>query len=139
MKHHLLLGTALLAAFSAFAQTGRVRHQASGLTDIRKQKVEAYHVSAIEAQPTSPLIGSGTIYNNSADKSSAAPTAVSWKLLCGSMNVYGMVINTTRPLQYHPYLNAVTFVHRKSDTYTTNPVLPLGAQSGVVVAEVSTN
>jgi len=70
-------------------------------------------------------------------KEAATTTSISWRLLCGSMNVYGMLSNQTRPLQYNPALNAVSFIHRKSDTYTPSPAA--NGNPGTIVAEISTN
>lgn len=67
------------------------------------------------------------------------PSAGLWQALCGSMNVYGMMLSGQRPLQYNKALNAISFVHRKSDYYAESPLLQLTARSGVIVAEISAN
>ena len=67
------------------------------------------------------------------------PSAGTWQALCGSMNVYGMLFSGQHPLQYNKALNAISFVHRKSDYYNESPLLQSNARSGVIVAEISTN
>lgn len=67
------------------------------------------------------------------------PTYITWQALCGSMNVYGMLLSGQHPLQYNPKLNAISFIHRKSDYYNCSPAVPTAAESGVIVAEISTN
>lgn len=69
----------------------------------------------------------------------ARPSASQWQLLTGSMNVYGMLQSGQHPLQYNKQLNAVSFIHRKSDFYNETPQLPVTARSGVIIAEVSAN
>lgn len=68
-------------------------------------------------------------------KDNSVSTAISWSLLCGSMNVYGMLSNQSRPLQVNPALNAVSFIHRKSESYTPYPLA--NSNSGNIVAEIS--
>lgn len=79
--------------------------------------------------------------NNAGSSSSMSskPSAGAWQALCGSMNVYGMLLSGQRPLQFNKALNAISFVHRKSDYYNESPALPSFAKSGVIVAEISSN
>jgi len=137
MKKQLLLGTALFAAISAFPQLNKTVGTGNVL-DMRKER--AYRNAGVnEDRPISPMVGSGLQIKNSSERPASPPTAVTWKLLTGSMNTYGMLVSTTRPLQYNPNVNAVSFVHRKSDFYTPSPNVPNTAASGVIVAEISTD
>ena len=52
------------------------------------------------------------------------------------MNIYGMVIPYSKPLQWNDELNAVSFIHRKSPTYTMNPPAASTAETGGIIAFV---
>lgn len=79
------------------------------------------------------------VKNSSGTAMLAKPSAGTWQALCGSMNVYGMMFSGQHPLQYNKAVNAISFVHRKSDFYNESPQLQSNARSGVIVAEISTN
>lgn len=75
----------------------------------------------------------------SAEKNAQPPTSIVWKRLTGSMNCYGQIVSNTKPLQYNPQLNAVSYIHRKSSYYNPTPGVPSGSESGVIVAEISSD
>lgn len=52
-----------------------------------------------------------------------------------SMNAFGFLISESKPLQYNPGVNAVTFIHRKSPTYVASS----NSNSGTIVGMISTN
>lgn len=60
---------------------------------------------------------------------------VSWQKFTGSHNIYGVLNSGSKPLQYHPLLNIVSFIHTKNTTYTSSP----GNGRGDVVAMISGN
>lgn len=62
-------------------------------------------------------------------------SAVSAQRFTGSMNVFGILASESKPLNYYPSLNAVTFIHQKSPTYmpTSN------GNSGSIVGMYTTN
>jgi len=135
MKKNLLLGAALLSLTSAYSQSQKLVNTDVTPMDICAAKYGLINANAGETPIVSPLKESGNI----PAVLEKPVTNVSWNLLCGSMNVNGMLVSHSRPLQYNPELNAVTFIHRKSATYVTSPVLNSLAQPGIIVAEVSTN
>lgn len=139
MKKQLLIGSALFAAMSAFPQTGRVSGGSAGVANHKAEKVSA--TAGVNEDLLSPMPGSGimTPVENEAQPMSKAATTVNWGLLTGSSNCYGQLVSSSRPLSYNPELNAVSFIHRKSDYYTESPALPSTAKTGVIVANVSTN
>jgi hypothetical protein len=51
------------------------------------------------------------------------------------MNVYGVLNSTSKPLQFTPNVNIVSFIHRKSPTYITSPF----SNSGCIVGMISIN
>lgn len=52
-----------------------------------------------------------------------------------SMNAFGVLISESKPLQYNPAVNAVTFIHRKSPTYIASS----NSNSGSIVGMISVN
>lgn len=71
---------------------------------------------------------------------SSITLATNWTKFTGSMNIYGTLLSTAKPLQYNDDVNAITFVHRKSATYQPNPTPATnGAATGALVTMVSAN
>ncbi len=70
-----------------------------------------------------------------------ANAAISWQKFSSSMNAFGVTEISSKLLQYNDELNAVSFIQRKSVTYTSSPAInsPTSASSGIIVAMVSTN
>jgi len=136
MKKQLLLGSVLLLAVSGFSQTER-KAKIAGAFNIKKaQTVNINESDAPRKLNINPVVV--TDVNPSSAKASdiqSPPTNISWNLIAGSRNTYGMVISQTRPLQYNDNLNAVSFIHRCSFSYAGMPA----NNSGVIVAQISTN
>lgn len=125
MKKHLLLGSVLFAAMSAFSQNVQ-KPRPSGLVN---SKIIAQNKFADEAFPTATA-------NDVKPQASAAKPNTTWQNFTASMNIYGVVIPYCKPLQWNDELNAVTFVHRKSPTYSNNGTTT-DTQSGSIVTMVS--
>lgn len=68
-------------------------------------------------------------------KESAISTTLTFNPFSGCSNVYGLLSNAAKPLQYNNELNTVSFIQRKSATYTGIPA----DNSGVIVAMISNN
>jgi hypothetical protein len=146
MKKHLLLGSALFAAMSAFPQQA-----------VLKQKAEAQNLASLLAEkferrnnPYEPAIKaeakaktSGTVYgpeNNPAMASRSSITLTpGWQPFTGSMNIYGMLVSSSKPLMYNDQLDVVSFIHRKSIDYEPNPTPIDDAKSGVIVGMITNN
>ncbi|MBA3662939.1 MAG: T9SS type A sorting domain-containing protein [Bacteroidetes bacterium] len=139
MKKQLLLGSALLAALIAFPQSGRVRP--AGTVNLPAEKIASKFAVANEPEQQPKLniapVQENTTPMENGKSSSVQSTNIGWKQLCGSMNTYGMLVNTTRPLQYNDNVNAVSFIHRKSASYTVSP--SSNSNSGSIIAEISSN
>jgi hypothetical protein len=137
MKKQLLLGSALLAVISAFPQTSRTTKPA-GIVDMTKI-IAAKYAAEPEGSVSpklKPVIGATENSSSPGEMvSSMPPSTINWKLVAGSMNIYGMLVSQSRPLQYNDNLNAVSFIHRKSATYNAIPT----SNSGAIVAEITTN
>jgi len=138
MKQHLLIGAALLATLSVFSQSLR-QHSQSIKTGVPTAELRTLPVMN-EPANISPMIGSGEQpVKQQSQRPAGPPSTYNWQLLCGSMNAYGMLSSNQRPLQYHPGLDAISFIHRKSFYYTPSPSVPATAEPGVIVAEITTN
>lgn len=132
MKKQVLIGSVLLAAISAFSQSGKFKTQQSALINTKvlaQAKFQSVESAAPLASPAAPSVST----------ESGAKTAVAntWNNFTASMNIYGVVIGYSKPLQWNDELNAVTFVHRKSPTYSTNGSSANSA-SGSIVTMIST-
>lgn len=72
--------------------------------------------------------------------SSTSNFVSTWNPFTGSMNAYGVIVSSSKPLQYNEDLCAVSFIHRKSNTYSMSPQQTVaGAVSGGIVAMISKN
>jgi hypothetical protein len=142
MKKQLLLGVALFSAMSAFPQTGNSKPQRTGFVTQKISQKFAIE-PAQSGTPAKPSNAPATEVNNPAPQeelsTATPPSVISWKLISGSSNVYGQLVSNSRPLQYNPNVNAVSYVHRKSFNYTATPVGPATSTSGNIVVDVSSN
>jgi hypothetical protein len=139
MKKQLFLGTALLAALSAFPQRAILHATPSKVgMDVKLAAKYAILNSAEKAVPAQVTVKPAKGVSAPQQRSSSA--AFTWDAVSGSMNVYGVLVSNSKPLQYNDELNAVSFIHRKSASYQPNPYpTPLGAETGAIVALVSQN
>jgi len=137
MKKQLLLGSALLAAISAFPQNAKTRILPAGKLDMGAVLAQKYAAQLNEPQQAATYQGPQLPEDNSTQAERGTATNISWALLCGSMNTYGMLVSQSRPLQYNATLNAVSFIHRKSDSYIPYPAA--NSNAGTIVAEISNN
>lgn len=132
MNKHLLIGSALLVAISAFPQNGKLV-KPSGIAEGKLKKVDFNEVSISQSSTlfTGPTKQIKHKYNNNANKT----TAVSATMFTGAMNVFSYLYGQANPLQYNKALNAVSFLSRKSSTYTASS----NSNSGTIVGLWSTN
>ncbi len=131
MKKQLLIGSVLLATMSAYAQSGKPsRGQLVNMKEVAMNKFEEGTGNSSNS-PAMPV----------ADENSGSKEAVTntWNNFTASMNIYGVSISFTKPLQWNDELNAVTFVHRKSPTYAISPTPASAAETGGIVTMISTD
>jgi hypothetical protein len=133
MKKQLLLGSALLAAISAFPQSSFVKPKPRTLVNTAERYARKY--TWVEGTPSQSIKPAGAVQQPQQRPSSAG---TGWIGLSGSMNIFGVLVSNSKPLQYHPGLGAVSFIHRKSFAYQCSPAIttPSGAVTGIIVAEV---
>ncbi|WP_317898755.1 T9SS type A sorting domain-containing protein [Aurantibacillus circumpalustris] len=132
MKKHVLLGSVLLAAISAFSQSKVTR---TGIMNIKELANIKYGVESVNpVMNTTPVKPVSTPVRTGAKTSS-----ITWQNFTGSMNIYGVIISYCKPLQWNDELDAVSFVHRKTPSYVMNPIPASTAASGGMVAMISTD
>jgi hypothetical protein len=130
MKKHLLIGTALLVAISAYPQNGRLS-KPNGIAQITTKKLDYNeNTSQNSSTFTAPVK-----HAKPAIKNSFKIAAVTANMFTGSMNVFGYLVSNSRSLQFNPGVSAVSFVARKSATYTASS----NSNSGTIVGLYSTN
>jgi hypothetical protein len=147
MKSKLLLGSAVLATLSAFAQQPVMKNSGAESFDVGPylaRKFEAMrHLEPKAATQVSPE--KDPVYGPEMDPSSNARSAAaiaapaSWKAISQSMNIYGVVVSGCKPLMYNDQLNTVSFVHRKAPNYVPNPFPIPQAESGAIVGVFTDN
>jgi len=134
MKKQLLLGSALLLSISALPQNNRVKPKSTGLENtslIAKLKFSDEEIASKNTSGPSNQILEMDPKNNFGSKSNALNT---WQKISGSMNILNSVISYCNPLQYDDELNAVSFIHRKSATYSISPTpAATGAITGGII------
>ena len=115
MNKHLLLGTALLVAISAFPQAGKLT-KPSGVLPFTPKKLD-YNESSISNAAAFGGTSKQIKHVTKADGNKTSST-IAAKILAGSHNVFGYLVSSSRPLQYKKGVNAVSMIARKSPTYT---------------------
>ncbi len=139
MKKQLLAGLAIFAVISVFSQNPKSTLQPRAVDMSEKIAHKFNRVFVNEdpnlnqhaVKPIGPVIPNDVVQARTA----ASSYSITWKPLSGSMNIYGMLEETSKCLQYNNELNAVSFVHRKSATYQPSPFpAPLGAETGAIVS-----
>ena len=132
MKKHLLIGTALLVAISAFPQSAKMT-KPSGFLPMTPKKLN-FDESASQKQTTvftGPIKKSVKAVNGNAKVSSI-------NIFTGSMNVFGYLVSASKPLQYNSALNAVSMIARKNGTYTASSNSNTGTIIGLYSANMGT-
>jgi hypothetical protein len=145
MKKQLLLGIALLGSTLAFSQNTRVKPQPAGAYNMAERIAQKFATESAEPslankpgpQPASNINDPAPAIIQ--ESSSQPASLITWKLLSGSSNCYGQLLSNSRPLQYNPDVNTVSFIHRKSFSYSATPAVPATATSGVILADISSN
>jgi hypothetical protein len=134
MKTNLLLGSFFLVALGSLSQNSKKIHP-TGLLNTQLIASTKYGNEVVKkaSKPTpyKPL--------SIPEKSRAKTSTVNWTNISSSMNIYGVLISYSKPLQWNDELNAVSFIHRKSPTYAITPTPATDAETGGIVAMISTD
>lgn len=126
MNKHLLLGSALLAAISAYPQNGRLARPNGAIERIIRTE---YNENT--NHNSSAVVGPVKQIKHNINQSGKVMAATKFT---GSMNVFGYLVSSSKPLTYNKAVNTVAFVHRKSATYTPAS----NGNSGSIVAMIGT-
>ena len=111
MKKHLLIGTALLVATSAFSQSSKLV-KPTGIIEVKTRKVDFSEPAQSSASFTGPT-------NQIKQKINPNPNKVAGiTAFTKTGNIFSYLYATSKPLQYNKALNAMSFLSRKSSTYT---------------------
>lgn len=146
MKKQLLFGSALLLSISAYSQSAnRQLFQGAKLVEDKrfenrfvKQNMDM-PIPSTANKPIGPVQteANPTSSNINASSSSAPILNTTFYRISGSGNVFGMLVSASKPLNYHRIIETVSFIQRKSPTYT---VSPLGdGNVGTIVAYTAKN
>lgn len=133
MKKYLLFGTALFLAIGSYSQQGKFT-KPSGALDTPLDRKDFVEPTGQNRSIFTPEVKKAKTVISSNAKVSAV-TSVTATVFTGAMNVLGYLISTERPLHYTYGVNAVSFVSRKSPTYTASS----NSNSGTIVGLWSTN
>lgn len=131
MKKHLLFLSGIFFFFLSFSQNIELNKKATGIINAQ-MKNQLLEQSGNENQTNLPVKVSGVKHQQNSEvtnKTSAANKFTS------SMNAYGVLNSSSKPLQFTPNVNIISFIHRKSPTYITSPF----SNSGSIVGMISTN
>jgi len=131
MKKELLLLLIVMSALSAFSQTAR-QQKPTGLLNTKKLADIKF------TDESKSILREHRANSNLFPLNKEAKTStITWQKISASMNIYGSLISFCKPLQWNDELNAVSFIHRKSPTYSVFPVPAANAESGAITAMVS--
>jgi hypothetical protein len=151
MKKNLLFVSALALSLSAFSQSGNRpsanRHIFEGAKLVEDKRFENRFIRHQNMDRTDATNAGkiGPVMSNVADQSntnsnaaSSAPIlSTSFYKLSGSMNVFGMLVSASKPLNYQRILGCVTWTQRKCTGYLTSP--PSLGNSGTIVSFIGKN
>lgn len=130
MKKYLLFGTALFIAAGSFSQNSRFK-KPTGIAEtpfIINEPVEP-------TTPSSSVLTGPVKKARPAIKSNAKIAVVTATNFTGSMNYLSYLLSSQKILHYTKDINAVSFVARKSTTYSASS----NSNSGTIVGLWSTN
>lgn len=137
MKKQILIGWALFSVMTVLSQSGRPKP--SGLINYRALSETKF--GAFESNSSVSTSSSVRNVETPVLQSVLARTSSgnSWNNFTSSMNIYGVSISFCKPLQWNDELDAISFVHRKSPSYTATPTPNANAENGTIVAMISTD
>ncbi|MEO6305343.1 MAG: hypothetical protein ABIP51_19435, partial [Bacteroidia bacterium] len=77
-------------------------------------------------------------YSQQNNKLINASNSFTWYPFTGSRNIHGVLNSFSKPLHYNPAINAVSFIHNASPTYSPSPSTTL-TETGAIVAMISSD
>lgn len=139
MKRSLLIGSVMIFSLTAFSQNQHLQAIPSKRNVVEKFNQRNSFINAVEkTQNSNSQNPIGPVINPDNRSSSVQP--INWSPISSSMNIYGVLEETSKPVQYNDELQAVSFIHRKSSTYQPIPYPnPIGAETGAIVGMVTSS
>lgn len=130
MKKQLLIGACAFIVSGAYSQVNKFK------TSAIERAIEKVSEKFIETETKVQHTASNQTqqHTSGVEKTLSTPSG-SWSVIGGSQNIFGVLVSNSKPLQYNAQLNAVSFIHRSSATYSALPA----NNSGAIVAEISTD
>jgi len=138
MKKHVLLASMLMVGVGVYAQNGKIRPTNARPVNMAEREVKKLSFNEENASKTNGQRHSAVRPSNLRNKSNGnVPhiATVSATRFSGSQNAYGVLTSNQKPLQYNSDIDIVTFVHRKSQYFTTAPA----NNSGSIITSWSLN
>lgn len=135
MKKNVLLASVLLASAGAFAQNGKIVPKNAVPVNAAEREMKRLTMSeekVVSNHKTTHTIPAPKNHKKGGNQQVAV---VSAQRFSGSMNAYGLLVSQQRVLNYNSDIDIVTFAHRKSPYFSTNPV----SNSGSIVFSWSLN
>lgn len=129
-KHLLFLLIFVLASINSVAQNHAFKQKISGFRN-GQSTIEYYETpeSVMPVKTKSQNLKNSFLPINHSSKIAAATKFTS------STNIFSVLNSTSKPLQFTPNINTISFIHRKSPSYVTSPF----SNSGSIVGMISTN
>jgi len=130
MKKHVLLASMLMVGVGVYAQNGKIRPTNARPVNIEERELKKLSLNEENAPKTNGQRHSAVRPSNLRNKSNSnVPhiATVSATRFSGSMNIFGVLTSNQKPLQYNSDIDIVTFVHRKSQFFTTAPISNTGS------------
>jgi hypothetical protein len=131
MKQQLLVGGMFLSVLSGISQdqmsTNSLSKEPVNIQNIRSR-------AGIIKRSTVENAGTALAKTTAPAQLTAVSSATgTWNNIATSMNIYGVFNSNSKPLQYNPSVNAISFIHRKGDNYVAAPA----NNSGAILAMIS--
>jgi len=136
MKRKLLFGSVAIIAFSGlFAQSGHVK-KTVGIVNIAEKISKKYNI--IDNEASVKASGSSVTHEPNypagyeSKLQSTSNFTATFTRISGQENIFGALVSNSKPLDYNNELNTVTYMHRRSATYTPT-------NSGTMVFDIYRN
>ncbi|MBL7931113.1 MAG: T9SS type A sorting domain-containing protein [Bacteroidia bacterium] len=133
MKKQIFIGIALMASFGIYSQSRKPIPVPGQLLNMKQIANTKFNESNTASSANLPFPDNDV----SPEAAKEATVINTWNNFTSSMNIYGVSISFTKPLQWNDDLHAVSFVYRKSPTYLMSPAQASQAETGGIVAMIS--
>ncbi|GAB4204446.1 MAG: hypothetical protein Fur0023_12240 [Bacteroidia bacterium] len=134
MKTHILLAVVLMTGAGMYAQNGKIVPKNAIPVNVAQKELKKLSMNENNA-PTGHATHAAPAPKSPKKGGNQQIAVVTASRFSGSMNAYGVLTSYQKPLQYNSDVDIVTFAHRKSPFFSTNPI----SNSGSIVFSWSLN